>query len=96
MQGVDILGQQNELGEGEFLREWILFRDIIETVDKSVDFNAFLLQGVKEGMALCLLIKRNTYGSQLQVVLLQIRTKRTNAGGLFSAMHARRQMHEHR
>jgi hypothetical protein len=48
LQGADILDPQNKLSEGEFLREWILFRDVVETVDKSVDFNAFLLQGGKE------------------------------------------------
>jgi hypothetical protein len=70
MQGADILDPQNELGEGEFLREWILFRDFVEMVDKSLDFSAFLMQGRKEETALYLLIKSDPYGSQLQVVLL--------------------------
>jgi hypothetical protein len=70
LQGADILDPQNKLSEGEFLGEWILFRDAVETVDKSVDFNAFLLQGGKEEKALCLFIKSDPYGSQLQVVLL--------------------------
>jgi hypothetical protein len=61
-----------ELCEGELLRDWILLRDVVETVKKSVNFNAFLLQGGKEEMALCLLIKNDPYGSQLQVVLLRI------------------------
>jgi hypothetical protein len=57
MQGADILDPQNELGEGEFLREWIFFRDVVKMVEKSVNFNAFLLQGGKEETAVCLLIK---------------------------------------
>jgi hypothetical protein len=44
LQGTDIPDPQNELSEGELLRKWILFRDVVEMVDKSVDFNAFLLQ----------------------------------------------------
>jgi hypothetical protein len=36
LQGADILDPQNELSEGEFFGEWILFGDFVETVDKYV------------------------------------------------------------
>jgi hypothetical protein len=86
---VDILDPQNDIGDGELLGEWILFSDVVKMVDKYFDFNAFLLQGGKEETALCLLIKSDPYGSQLQVVLLQIRIKRNNAGVLFNLSRGR-------
>jgi hypothetical protein len=75
LEGVDVFYSQDKLRNSEFLRQMISNQDVIQAIHEVVHLNTFLLEGWQEKERLGLVIKGNTHGLKLKILLFQIGSK---------------------